>query len=313
MNRVQQHLGTKYPIVQSPMSWIARSTLASAVSNAGGMGIIESGSGESEQIRDEIFKMKELTDKPFGVNLALLFMRDESMLDNVIEAGVKFVTTSAGSPKKFIGRLKEHGVVVYHAVPTVEMALKAQDAGVDGLIVEGAEGGGFKNPEEVALTVLLQAIRDKCDLPMIAAGSIVDGRGMAAAFAAGAEGIQMGTRFVSSAESPVHDNFKNAIVDSAETGTIYLNRKGSPGLRALKTEHSLHMAETEETDRAVLFQGGAKGLYFEGDMNSSIALAGQGAGMITGVKSAQDIIEDTVREYFDICADMAERAQQGSF
>ncbi|TDI60465.1 MAG: nitronate monooxygenase [Alphaproteobacteria bacterium] len=313
MNRVQQHLGTQYPIVQSPMSWIARSPLASAVSEAGGMGIIESGSGESEQIAAEIVKMRELTDKPFGVNLALLFMRDESMLDNVIEAEVKFVTTSAGSPRKYIDRLKEHDIIVYHAVPTAEFALKAADAGVDGLIVEGAEGGGFKNPEEVALPVLLQMIRDVCDLPMIAAGGIVDGRGMAAAFAAGAEGIQMGTRFVSSVESPVHDNFKNAIINSSETGTIYLNRKGSPGLRALKTEHSLAMAESEESDRAVLFGGGAKDLYFGGDMESSIALSGQGAGMITSIKTVKDIIDDTVSEYFEICADLGARAQARRF
>jgi enoyl-[acyl-carrier protein] reductase II len=313
MNRVQQHLGTKYPIVQSPMGWIARSQLASAVSNAGGMGIIETSSGEIDDVLVEILKMRDLTDKPFGVNLALLFLRDERMVDTVIDAGVKFVTTSAGSPRKYIERLKKHDIIVYHAVPTAEFALKAADAGVDGLVVEGAEGGGFKNPEEVALPVLLQMIRDVCDLPMIAAGGIVDGRGMAAAFAAGAEGIQMGTRFVSSAESPVHENFKNAIVDSAETGTIYLNRKGSPGLRALKTEHSLAMAESEESDRAVIFGDGAKDLYFGGDMESSIALSGQGAGMITGIKTVEEVIDDTVTQYFEICSDLGARAQARRF
>ncbi len=313
MSRVLQHLGTKYPIIQSPMGWIARSQLASVVSKAGGMGIIETSSGEIDEVLVEIDKMRQLTDKPFGVNLALLFLRDERMVDAVIDAGVKFVTTSAGSPRKYIDQLKEQDIVVYHAVPTAELALKAAGAGVDGLIVEGAEGGGFKNPEEVSLPVLLQMIRDQCDLPMVAAGGIVDGRGMAAAFAAGAEGIQMGTRFVSSVESPVHENFKQAIIDSAETGTIYLNRKGSPGLRALKTEHSLAMAESGEDDRAVIFAGGVKDLYFGGDMESSIALSGQGAGMITEVKKVKDIIDDTIKQFFEITSDLGAKAQARRF
>ena len=214
MNRITKILGSKYPIIQAPMGWIARSQLASAVSNAGGFGIIETSSGETENCKNEIRAMSDLTDKPFGVNLPILFLQDESMINLVIKENIKFVTTSAGDPAKYIHLLKDAGIKVFHAVPNLAGALKAERAGVDGLVVEGTEGGGFKNPEEVGLYVLLQSIRRHTDIPMIAAGGIVDGVGMAAAFAAGAEGIQMGTRFVSSKESPVHDNFKQTILNS---------------------------------------------------------------------------------------------------
>jgi enoyl-[acyl-carrier protein] reductase II len=214
MNRFLAHTGARFPIVQAPMGWIARSTLASAVSRAGGLGIIETSSGETENCQREIRTMVE-RGLPFGVNLPIRFLKDDAMLRFVCESGIRFVTTSAGSPAKFIAPLKAAGIVVYHAVPTLDAALKCVDAGVDGLVVEGGEGGGFKNPEEVSTLVLLQAIREKVDVPLIAAGGIVDGRGMAAAFALGAEAIQMGTRFVASAESPVHGNYKQAIVDAA--------------------------------------------------------------------------------------------------
>ena len=219
MNRVINHTGSKYPIIQAPMGWIARTQLALAVCEAGGMGIIETSSGEIENCKKEIDLMSKMTDKPFGVNLPLLFLKDDSMVNFCVDAGVKFVTTSAGDPTKYVGVLKDAGITVYHAVPSLDGALKAANAGVDGLVVEGTEGGGFKSPIEVGLLVLLQSIRQHINIPMIAAGGIVDGAGMAAVFAAGAEGIQMGTRFVSSLESPVHDNFKNKIIDSAIDGT----------------------------------------------------------------------------------------------
>lgn len=310
-NRVLEHLGTKYPIIQSPMSWIARSTLASAVSNAGGLGVIETGSGEIDMCMAEIQKMSELTDKPFGVNLALLFVRDDRMIDMVAESGTKFVTTSAGNPAKCIDQLKKNDITVYHAVPTVRMAMKAVDAGVDGLIVEGAEGGGFKNPEEVSLSVLIQAIRDKTDIPIVAAGGIVDGRGMAAAFAAGAEGVQMGTRFVSSVESPVHKNFKNAIVDLIETGTVVLNKKATPCVRAIKTERTLKIYEDGYMPPETM--GNTLDLYFGGDMEAGVALTGQGAAMIHTVRPVEEIIDDTVAEFFEITADLGARAQARSF
>ncbi|NDG64998.1 MAG: nitronate monooxygenase, partial [Planctomycetes bacterium] len=173
--RITQMLGIDYPIVQAPMGWIARSQLASSVSNAGGLGIIETSSGELDAVRAEIGKMRSLTDKPFGVNIAQLFVRDPTIVDFVIEQGVRFVTTSAGDPRKYTRQLKDAGLIVFHVVPTLAAALKAQDAGVDGLVVEGGEGGGFKNPRDVATMVLLPLVASSVDLPIIAAGGITDG------------------------------------------------------------------------------------------------------------------------------------------
>ena len=189
-------------------------------------------------MRAEIVKMRDLTDKPFGVNIAQLFVRDPKIVDFVVDQGVKFVTTSAGDPTKYTAQLKGAGLTVFHVVPTLRAALKAVDAGVDGLVVEGGEGGGFKNPRDVATMVLLPLVCSKVDVPVIAAGGICDGRSMAAAFALGAEGVQMGSRMVSAAESPVHQNWKDAIVGAAETDTVFLNRFSRPGLRALRTERS---------------------------------------------------------------------------
>ncbi len=299
MNRVLQHLGSKYPIVQAPMGWIARSKLASAVSNAGGFGVIETSSGEVENCKAEIKKMADLTDKPFGVNLPLLFLQDDSMVEFCVSHGVKFVTTSAGDPSKYIEVLKYADITVYHAVPSVEGAVKAANAGVDGLVVEGTEGGGFKNPEEVGLLVLIQAIRKELDLPIIAAGGVVDGTGMAAVFAAGAEGIQMGTRFVSSKESPVHDNFKNKILDSTIQGTWILNKTSKPVIRALRTDFTkkIHEAGVMEMKDMSNIQD----LYFGGDMNAAPALSGQSVGLIDEVKSVKDIIDQTVSEFNEAC------------
>ena len=299
MNRVLQHLGSKYPIVQAPMGWIARSKLASAVSNAGGFGVIETSSGEVENCKAEIKKMADLTDRPFGVNLPLLFLQDDSMVEFCVSHGVKFVTTSAGDPSKYIEVLKYADITVYHAVPSVEGAVKAANAGVDGLVVEGTEGGGFKNPEEVGLLVLIQAIRKELDLPIIAAGGVVDGTGMAAVFAAGAEGIQMGTRFVSSKESPVHDNFKNKILDSTIQGTWILNKTSKPVIRALRTDFTkkIHEAGVMEMKDMSNIQD----LYFGGDMNAAPALSGQSVGLIDEVKSVKDIIDQTASEFNEAC------------
>jgi enoyl-[acyl-carrier protein] reductase II len=310
MNRVLAHTGARYPIVQAPMGWIARTPLASAVSRAGGLGIIETSSGETEACQQEIRQMVALG-LPFGVNLPIRFLKDDAMLRFVCESGIRFVTTSAGSPAKFIAPLHDAGIVVYHAVPTLDLALKCEDAGIDGLVVEGAEGGGFKNPEEVSTLVLLQAIRERVAVPLIAAGGIVDGRGMAAAFALGAEGIQMGTRFVASAESPVHAGYKDAIVAADATGTWVLNTKSTPCIRALKTEFTkvIHEAGLMPADT---FKG-IRGVYFGGDMNAAPALAGQSAGLVHGVLSAKQIIEQTVAEFHAITARLGAMAAATSF
>jgi enoyl-[acyl-carrier protein] reductase II len=293
--RVAELLGVDYPIVQAPMGWIARSQLASAVSNAGGMGIIETSSGELDAVREEIRKMRDLTDKPFGVNVAQLFVRDPSIVEFVIEQGVRFVTTSAGDPTKYTKALKAAGLTVFHVVPTLRAATKAIDAGVDGLVVEGGEGGGFKNPRDVATMVLLPLVCSHFDVPVIGAGGIADGRSMAATFALGAEGVQMGTRMVSAAESPVHANFKNAICEAAETDTVFLNRHHRPGLRALRTQRSEALEREEQVSLGEL--GTILDLYFGGDMEASIALTGQVAGRIDGVRPAAEILHDTVREF----------------
>ncbi|MFM8601686.1 MAG: NAD(P)H-dependent flavin oxidoreductase [Actinomycetota bacterium] len=294
-NRVTEMLGIDYPVVQAPMGWIARSQLASAVSNAGGLGIIETSSGELDVIKAEIAAMQTLTDRPFGVNIAQAFVRDPQIADFVVEQGVRFVTTSAGDPTKYTSKLKSAGLTVFHVVPTLAAALKAVEAGVDGLVVEGGEGGGFKNPRDVSTMVLVPLVAEHVDVPIIAAGGITDGAGMAAAFSLGAGGVQMGTRMVAAAESPVHANWKNAIVGAAETDTVFLNRFGRPGLRALRTEKTTLLEREDQVELSVF--GRATDLYFGGDMEASIALTGQVAGRITDVRPVRDIIWGTVRDY----------------
>jgi len=298
--RVTELLGVDYPIVQAPMGWIARSQLASAVSNAGALGIIETSSGELEAVRLEIAKMRELTDKPFGVNVAQMFVRDPSIVDFVVEQGVRFVTTSAGDPRQYTSTLKAAGLTVFHVVPTLSAALKAVEAGVDGLVVEGGEGGGFKNPRDVSTMVLLPLVRSKVNVPIIAAGGVCDGVSMAAAFALGAEGVQMGTRMVSALESPVHDNWKNAIVRGAETDTVFLNRLSRPGLRALRTERTTRLEREENVSLAEMSR--IQDLYFGGDLESSIALTGQVMGRIEGIKTVADIVEETIVVYRETIA-----------
>jgi len=294
-NRVTEMLGVDYPVVQAPMGWIARSQLASAVSNAGGLGIIETSSGELDVIKAEIAAMRTLTEKPFGVNIAQAFVRDPAIADFVVEQGVKFVTTSAGDPTKYTSKLKAAGLTVFHVVPTLAAALKAVEAGVDGLVVEGGEGGGFKNPRDVSTMVLVPLVAEHVDVPIIAAGGITDGAGMAAALSLGAGGVQMGTRMVAAAESPVHTNWKDAIVGAAETDTVFLNRFGRPGLRALRTEKTTLLEREDQVDLSVF--GRATDLYFGGDMEASIALTGQVAGRITDIRPVRDIIWGTVNEY----------------
>ena len=298
-NRVTEHTGAKYPIIQAPMGWIARSQLASSVCEAGGMGIIETSSGEIDNCKEEILKMPKLTDKPFGVNLPLLFLKDDSMVKFCVDAGVKFVTTSAGDPTKYVSVLKEAGITVYHAVPSLDGAIKALNAGIDGLVVEGTEGGGFKSPIEVGLLVLIQSIRKNSDIPIIAAGGIVDGAGMAAVFAAGADGIQMGTRFVSSKESPVHVNFKNKILESDIDGTLMLNKSSKPVIRALKSDLTNSIDKKGIMDMADFMK--IQELYFDGNMEAAPALSGQSVGLIDEIKPVKQIIEEIITEFNMIC------------
>jgi enoyl-[acyl-carrier protein] reductase II len=304
-NRITEMLGVEYPIVQAPMGWIARAPLASAMSNAGGMGIIETSSGQLEEVREEVAKMRDLTDKPFGVNIAQAFVRDPGIVDFVASQGVRFVTTSAGDPNKYCVPLKAAGMTVFHVVPNLAGALKAIDAGVDGLVVEGGEGGGFKNGRDVALMVLLPLIRERVDVPIIAAGGMTCGRTMAAAFALGAEGVQLGTRMVSAAESPVHHNWKQAILDAKETDTVFLNRHGpGPALRALRTERTTKL-ELDPGENIMGEMRGVLDLYFGGDMEAAIALSGQVAGRIDEVKPVKNIVDEIIVEFHSVITSMA--------
>ncbi len=306
-NRITDLLGVKYPIVQAPMGWIARAQLASAVSNAGGFGIIETSSGRLDEVREEVAKMRTLTDKPWGINVAQAFVRDPDIVRFVADQGVKFVTTSAGDPNRYCEALNAAGLTVFHVVPSLAAATKAIDAGVDGLVVEGGEGGGFKNGRDVATMVLLPLVCSKFGVPVIAAGGIVDGRTMAAAFALGAEGVQMGTRMVSAAESPVHQNWKDAILAAKETDTVFLNRFGpGPALRALRTEKTTRF-EKEPPENIMAEMSKALDLYFGGDMEASIALSGQVAGRIDEVKPVRQILEETMAEFDATIAALSSR------
>ncbi|MCP5203510.1 MAG: nitronate monooxygenase [Pseudomonadales bacterium] len=303
-NRVTRMTGTRYPIIQAPMGWIARAQLACAVSNAGGLGIIETSSGELDNIRREVQLMRGLTDKPFGMNVALSYVKGSNIIDFVIEQGIKFVTTSSGSPSVCTRDFQAAGITVFHVVPTLDMALKAIDAGVDGLVVEGGEGGGFKNPSPVSTMVLLPLVRSRVEVPIIAAGGICDGPSMAAAFALGAEGVQMGTRMLSCAESPVHANWKQAVVSARETDTVFLNQQSRPALRALRTARTAALEPLGKFD-VMENMAGIPQLYFGGDMEAAIPLSGQVCGRIDAVLSAQQIIDDTIAGFRQTVADLA--------
>ena len=303
-NRVTAMTGTQYPIIQAPMGWIARAQLASAVSNAGGMGIIETSSGELDNIKIEVAKMRELTDKPFGMNVALSYVKGTNIVEFVIEQGIKFVTTSSGSPNVCTQAFQEAGIKVFHVIPTLEMAQKAIDAGVDGLIVEGGEGGGFKNPSPVSTMVLLPLIRSRFDVPIIAAGGISDGLSMAGAFAMGAEGVQMGTRMLSCSESPVHENWKQAVVQAHATDTVFLNQESRPALRALRTQRTAALAPLGQFN-VMEHMADLPSLYFGGDMEAAIPLSGQVCGRIDAIKSAREIVDETMAGFHDIMRDLS--------
>ena len=304
--RITEMLGIEKPIIQAAMGWIARSQLSSAVSNAGGMGIIETSSGELDAIREEIIKMRDLTDRPFGVNVAQAFVRDPDIVQFVIDQGIKFVTTSAGDPRKYTSMLKEAGLTVFHVVPNLAGALRAVEAGVDGLVVEGGEGGGFKNANDVASMVLIPLVAEEVNVPIVAAGGITDGRSMAAAFALGAEGVLMGTRILSSLESPVHENRKDAIVNAEATDTVFLNRSGpGPALRALRTERTTKI-QKEGVENIFGEFAGTQKVYFEGLLEEGIALTGQVAGRIKEVKPVAQIFDETMEEFHRVVTKIAQ-------
>ena len=287
VNRVQQLLGVEIPIVQAPMTFIARARLAAAVSEAGGMGIIETLTAEG---REDLVKVRELTDKPVGANLLVAgWKHDPSIVDILVEAGVSYVATSAGDPALFTDRLKDAGITVFHVVGSLRAAQKAEAAGVDGLVVEGVEGGGFKGASGASTMVLLPLVASHTSLPLIAAGGICDATSMAAAFVLGAEGVQMGTRVLATHESGVHSAFTDAIVAAPETGTMLVSVPGNPTMRVIATDRAHAWAAEPPTEKLM---DRVQQLYFDGDLDASLANTGQVAGRIDSVRPVAEVIDE---------------------
>jgi enoyl-[acyl-carrier protein] reductase II len=304
-NRITRLLGVDIPIVQAPMGFIAKPPLIAAVAEAGAVGLVP-GSMGIDEAREDIHRIRDMTDKKFGVNLPIAFVRDLAIIDMIVEEGITFVTTSAGSPDKHTARLKAAGLIVFHVVPTLRGAQKAVDAGVDGLVVEGSEGAGFKSPREVTSMVLLPLIASRLQVPIIAAGGMADGRSMAAAFALGAEGVQMGTRMVASLESPVHQNMKQAVVDAEETDTMMINQHNGKPVRVLRTQATAPFELAVEGDPMALL-GSILDLYRDGDINASLPQLGQVAGRIEAIQPVAEIIRQTVEEFEATLAALAHR------
>ncbi|BBZ23079.1 putative 2-nitropropane dioxygenase, NPD [Mycolicibacter hiberniae] len=287
-NRIQALLGIQYPVVQAPMTYIARAELAAAVSQAGGLGVIETLTPEG---RADLRRVRELTDKPVAANLMIQgWKKDPSIVDALAEAGVCHVFTSAGDPALFTKPLQDAGMTVVHVVGSLKGARKAADAGVDALVVEGVEGGGFKSLLGASTMVLLPLVAENVDLPIIAAGGICDARSAAASVVLGAEGVQMGTRMLASQESAVHTNFKDAIVAANDAGTVLLDVPGNPTMRVLRTGLATRIA-AHESDSQLL--GKITELYFGGDMEASVANTGQVSCRIVDLPPVAEIIRRT--------------------
>ncbi|MEU8894483.1 nitronate monooxygenase [Nocardia sp. NPDC048505] len=287
-NRVQGLLGVEFPVVQAPMTYIARAELAAAVSEAGGLGMIETLTPEG---RADLVRVRELTGRPVAANLMIQGWKgDPSIVGVLADAGVRQVFTSAGDPGLFTERLHDAGMTVVHVVGSLKGALKAQAAGVDALVVEGVEGGGFKSALGASTLVLLPLIAQHVDLPLICAGGICDARSAAAAVALGAEGVQMGTRMLASAEAAVHANFKDAIVAADDAGTVLLDLPGNPTMRVLRVGLA---ARAGENGSGAKLLGRIEDLYFAGDLEASVANTGQVSARITELRSVADIVRDT--------------------
>lgn len=302
MNPITQLFNIKHPIIQAGMIWCSGWELASAVSNAGGLGLIGSGSMYPEILRDHIQKCKKATNNPFGVNVPLLYPDIDKHIAIIIEEGVKIVFTSAGNPKTWTKHLKDHGITVVHVVSNVKFALKCQEAGVDAIVAEGFEAGGHNGREETTTMVLIPQVRKAIDIPLIAAGGIGSGQAIAAAFALGADGAQVGSRFAATNESSCHINFKNAIV-AAKEGDTQLSLKQLTPVRLIKNKFYNQVAELEkqggstEELAALLGRGRAKKGMFEGDLEEGELEIGQISGSIDKILSVQEVMEELIRDY----------------
>ena len=302
MNKITKLFNIRYPIIQGGMIWCSGWELASAVSNAGGLGLIGSGSMYPEVLRDHIQKCKKVTEKPFGVNVPLLYPQTDEHIKIILEEGVKIVFTSAGNPKKYTSILKENGATVVHVVANVKFAKKCDEAGVDAIVAEGFEAGGHNGFEETTTLCLIPQVKEAISLPLIAAGGIGSGRAMLAAFSLGADGVQIGSRFAASLESSAHGNFKNAIIDTSEGETKLVFKKLIP-VRLIKNKFFLQVNEAEnkgytvEELKNLLGRGRAKRGMFEGDLDEGELEIGQVSAGIHKIKPAEEIILDIISEY----------------
>jgi enoyl-[acyl-carrier protein] reductase II len=302
MNSITKLFKIEYPVVQGGMIWCSGWRLASAVSNSGGLGLIGAGSMDPDLLREHIKKCKAATDKPFGVNIPLLFTHAEQFINIVIEERVPIVFTSAGSPAKYTARLKENGITVAHVVAGSRFAVKCEEAGVDAVVAEGFEAGGHNGPDETTTMALIPMVRESISLPLIAAGGVATGRSMLAAFALGANGVQIGTRFVTSEESSAHPAFKKRVVDSLEGETKLTFKKLFP-VRLLKNSFYQKVKELEDAGAGreefytILGKGLSKLGMFEGDLENGELEIGQVSGLIKEIKPAADIMKEIIAEY----------------
>lgn len=301
-NRVTSLFGIKYPIISGGMVWCSGWRLASAVSNAGGLGLIGAGSMHPEVLREHIQKCKAATNKPFGVNVPLMYPEIDTIMDIIISEGVKIVFTSAGNPKTWTKKLQENGITVAHVVSSSKFALKCEEAGVDAVVAEGFEAGGHNGREETSTMVLIPQVRKSLSIPLIAAGGIGTGEGMLAALALGAEGIQMGSRFALTQESSASQEFKDLCIDLKEGDTILSLKKLSP-TRLVKNDfyHTVQAAEDRgapaEEIREILGKGRSKKGIFEGNLSDGELEIGQISSLIDDLPSAADVINNVVKEY----------------
>jgi enoyl-[acyl-carrier protein] reductase II len=299
-------LGIKYPVIQGGMAWIADSSLAAAISNAGGLGIVAAGNAPASYVREEIKRTRELTDKPFGVNIMLLSEFASEIAELVCEEGIEIVTTGAGSPGKYIKTWKEYGITVIPVIPSVALARRMEKEGADAVVAEGGEAGGHVG--ELTTMALLPQVVDAVEIPVIASGGIGDGRGVAAAFILGASGVQMGTRFVVSRECTVHQNYKDRIIRAKDTDTILTGRPTGHPVRVLKNKLARQFIDLERSGAPLekyeeLGTGALRKAVVDGDMDYGSVMAGQIAGLIKKEQTCREIIEEIFSEAEEILKD----------
>ena len=305
INKITQLFNIQYPIIQGGMIWVSGWRLASVVSNAGGLGLIGAGSMYPDVLREHIQKCKKATDKPFGVNVPMLYPQIDELMNIIVEEGVKIVFTSAGNPKTWTAFLKEKGITVVHVVSSVKFALKAEAAGVDAVVCEGFEAGGHNGREESTTFTLIPMVKEQVKIPVIAAGGIGSGRGMLAAMVLGADGVQIGSRFAATIESSAHANFKQTIVD-VNDGDTHLTLKELAPVRLVKNKFYQEVQElyqknpTIEEIKELLGRARAKKGMFEGDLEDGELEIGQIAGIIHDIKPAKEVLEDIVQEFEEV-------------